>query len=85
MTNVKTGRSASGRYIEFAMATMARDEKVRITLVETPRWFNGQTIRIQKVNARGYIFPGPEFPASQVLMLLGAMATLLTEEEKAVA
>jgi len=74
---MKQGRSASGAYVEFPMATPRADERVRVTHVETPRWHTTPTLRIQKVNARGYVFPGPEFPVEQAITMITAMALLI--------
>jgi hypothetical protein len=78
---MKTGISASGQFIEFPMSTERADEKVRVTLVNVPRWHATPTIRIQKRDAKGYLYKGPEFPLADALPLMGAIATLVAAKK----
>ena len=80
LTAMATQRDRSGQpYREFQSVG---DEKVRVTYIEHAEWAGGPTIRIQKRDAKGRTIFGPEVPATRVMDLMSAIATLVHENTK---
>lgn len=64
------GTDKGGReYAEFEMF----GEWVRATYLPDPEWAGEPTIRINMVDHKGRVLPGPEFPTRQVIDLLRAL------------
>lgn len=65
-------------YFEFWMSTVKADERIRITLVRDPKWGTKRVIHIQKRDAKGHLFKGPQFPVDQALLMMTAIGMLTT-------